>query len=121
MHIPAEIAHLTPAMGFLNFLIPAAISGLGALFGHKKNSAPPPSNGLPQGATLNDLLPFLLPLLQRGSNAALQNYQMQMDRYQQADPLRQSLLRMSNNLLPTYAQPVQPLPVPQIKTRPGVQ
>lgn len=91
-------------------LIPAAISLLGGLFGGHKTKQGAQKQAA--GARMQDLLPQLLPLLQQMQQANAQSYQLQMQRYQQAEPFRQSLLSMSRGMLPN-AQP-QPFQLPQL-------
>jgi hypothetical protein len=99
-------------MPFLAPLIGAGASLLAGLFGgHKSQQA---ANAASQGARLQDLLPYILPAIQTGQNAAQQNYALQQQRYAAALPLQQAVMRMTMNLLPnSYGAGMQyPLSTP---------
>ena len=102
------------------FLIPAAASLIGGMFGGgKKKSAPAAKPG--QGAQLQDLLPQLMPILQQMQAASKQNYALQQRKYLMTDPgaakhmpgaevpdgalpLQEMVMRMTAGIMPNHTK-----------------
>lgn len=103
----------------LQFLIPAAASLIGGMFGggSKKKTA---SSGAGK-ADINSLLPQLLPILQQMQQASKDNYALQQRKYLMTDPgaaplmpgaqvpqgalpLQEMVMRMTQNILPNNAK-----------------
>jgi hypothetical protein len=79
-------------------LISAGASLLGGIFGGQKSQQA--AQQASQGARLQDLLPYILPSIQTGQQAAQQNYALQQQRYANALPLQQAVMRMTMGLMP---------------------
>lgn len=101
-------------------ILSAAAPLLTGLFGGKKSKQAADKRS--QGATLQDLLPQILPLLQQMQAQNQERYGVQMQRFQSQQPLHDALSRMAFGLLPnryTSGLPMPtPLSVPEVAPKP---
>jgi hypothetical protein len=103
------------------FLIPAAASLIGGMFGGGKKKTAKPAGPAGQGAQLQDLLPQLMPILQQMQAASKQNYALQQRKYLMTDPgaakhmpgaevpdgalpLQEMVMRMTAGIMPNHTK-----------------
>jgi hypothetical protein len=95
--------------GFWNVLIPAAASLLGGVFGGKKASGSAQNRA--GGASLQELMPLMMQLLNQQQAQSGQQYGLQMQRHQANLPMQDALRQMAMGMLPrqyTQGLPQQP-------------
>jgi hypothetical protein len=104
--------------GFWNLLIPAAASLLGGVFGGKKASGS--AQGRAGGASLQELMPLMMQLMNQQQAQSGQQYNMQMQRHQANLPMQDALRSMAMGMLPRqYTQGLpQGTPISQQPTPP---
>jgi hypothetical protein len=105
--------------GFWNILIPAAASLFGGMFGGNKASDAAKQRA--GGASLQELMPLMMQLMNQQQAQSGQHYNLQMQRHQANLPMQDALRQMAMGMLPrqyTQGLPQQPpmstQPVPQM-------
>lgn len=103
----ATFAPVDVSLAWLNFLVPIGMSIASGIMGKKSaQSARNAANQRAGGATLAQLLPQIMQMMQQSQDMAKQNYGYQQTQYRQNQPLQGALRMMAMGMLPRqYSAP----------------